>query len=117
MNKIKLGYDGQRRLIIVLFSALPVFLLLLFSYYPLFKMVQYSFTNWNGISPTSESVGWDNYIRIFTTPEYFSVFKVSLYYFFATFVQLGIALYFATVLTFKVKFANLWKGILSSHTY
>lgn len=112
MNKLKLGYDGQRRLIIVLFSALPVFLLLLFSYYPLFKMVQYSFTNWNGISPTSESVGWDNYIRIFTTPEYFSVFKVSLYYFFATFVQLGIALYFATVLTFKVKFANLWKGIL-----
>lgn len=112
MNKLNLSYKAQRRLIIILFSALPVFLLLLFSYYPLYKMISYSFTDWNGLSPTKENVGLENYLKIFTTPEYFSVFKVSLYYFIATFVQLGIALYFATILTFKVKLANLWKGIL-----
>ncbi|MGS2780096.1 carbohydrate ABC transporter permease [Robertmurraya sp. GLU-23] len=112
MNKLELSYKAQRRLIIFLFSAIPVFLLLLFSYYPLVKMIQYSFTDWNGTSPTKNSVGFENYLKIFTNPEYFSVFKVSLYYFVATFVQLGIALYFATILTFKVKFANFWKGVL-----
>ena len=112
MKKLNLSYKAQRRLIIILFSALPVFLLLLFSYYPLIKMLQYSFTDWNGISPTKENVGFANYLKVFTNPEYFSVFKVSLYYFVATFIQLGIALYFATILTFKVKFANFWKGIL-----
>ncbi|OCA86210.1 sugar ABC transporter permease [Pradoshia sp. D12] len=112
MKKINLSYKAQRRIIIFLFSALPVFLLLLFSYYPLVKMLQYSVTDWNGISPTKENVGLANYLKVFTNPEYFSVFKVSLYYFVATFIQLGIALYFATILTFKVKFANFWKGIL-----
>lgn len=112
MNKFELSYKAQRRLIIFLFSAIPVFLLLLFSYYPLVKMVQYSFTDWNGTSPTKNNVGFENYFKVFTNPEYFSVFKVSLYYFVATFVQLGIALYFATILTFKVKFASFWKGVL-----
>lgn len=40
------------------------------------------------------------------------MFKVSLYYFFASFVQLGLALYFATILTFKVRFQNFFKGVL-----
>ncbi|MGC3797874.1 sugar ABC transporter permease, partial [Enterococcus faecium] len=34
------------------------------------------------------------------------------YYFFATFLQLGVALLFASILSFKVKFANFWKGFL-----
>ncbi|MEK6455783.1 carbohydrate ABC transporter permease [Caldifermentibacillus hisashii] len=112
MNKLNLNYKIQRRIIIVLFSALPVFLLLLFSYYPLVKMLQYSLTDWDGLSPSWNNVGLENYIKVFTTPEYFSVFKVSLYYFAATFIQLAIALYFATILSFKVRLANLWKGIL-----
>jgi raffinose/stachyose/melibiose transport system permease protein len=117
MNKLNLSYKAQRRVIIFLFSAIPVFLLLLFSYFPLVKMFQYSFTDWNGISPTKNNVGFENYLKVFTNPDYFSVFKVSLYYFVATFVQLGIALYFATILTFKVKFANFWKGFYFSLTY
>ncbi|NYV65232.1 sugar ABC transporter permease [Bacillus sp. Gen3] len=112
MNKLNLSYKAQRRLIIILFSSLPVGLLLLFSYVPLIKMLQYSFTDWNGISPEKTYEGMKNYLKVFTTPEYFSVFKVSLYYFFATFIQLGVALYFATLLSFKVRLANLWKGIL-----
>lgn len=57
-------------------------------------------------------VGLDNYKTIFTNPDYFSVFKVSLYYFFASFVQLGLALYFATMLSFKVIGKNVFKGLL-----
>ena len=75
-------------------------------------MFQYSLTNWNGYSPNKEFVGLENYKTVLTNPTYFTVFKTSLYYFIATFFQLGIALLFATILSFKVKFANFWKGIL-----
>jgi multiple sugar transport system permease protein len=74
-------------------------------------MFYYSFTDWNGFSD-KEFVGFENYLTIFTDPEYFVVFKVSLYYFFATFVQMGLALYFATILSFNVRFKNFFKGVL-----
>lgn len=40
------------------------------------------------------------------------MFKVSLYYFFTTFIQMALALYFATILSFSVRMKNLFKGIL-----
>ncbi|MDY7222669.1 carbohydrate ABC transporter permease [Halalkalibacterium halodurans] len=107
-----INYKQQKVLIIFLFSLLPVGLLLTFSYLPLINMFIYSFQKWNGISPVKEFVGTDNYVQIFTRPEYFSVFTVSLYYFFATFVQMALALYFATVLSFNVRFKNFFKGAI-----
>lgn len=107
-----LSYKTQRNIIIVSFSIIPLLLLLTFSYYPLYRMFTQSFTDWNGLSPTSNFVGLDNYKTIFTDPNYFSVFRVSIYYFVATFFQMGIALYFATILSFEVKFKNFFKGVL-----
>lgn len=112
MNKFKINQKMEKRLLIFLFTVIPVVLLLVFSYYPLVKMLQYSVSDWNGFSPTSTFVGLDNYKTVLTNPTYFTVFKTSLYYFIATFFQLAIALLFATILSFKVKFANFWKGIL-----
>ncbi|HFI0292137.1 TPA: carbohydrate ABC transporter permease [Streptococcus suis] len=112
MLKMKMSQAAEKRLLIFMFTIIPVLLLLTFSYYPLVKMFQYSLTNWNGYSPNPDFVGLDNYKTILTKPAYFTVFKTSLYYFIATFFQLGIALLFATILSFKVKFANFWKGIL-----
>lgn len=103
---------NEKRLLIILFTIVPVALLLIFTYYPLVKMLQYSFTDWDGFSPTKHNVGLDNYKKVLTDPNYFVVFKTSLYYFLSGFVQLGLALLFATLLSFKVKFANFWKGIL-----
>lgn len=106
-----LSYKAQRILIIIAFSAIPVILLITFAYLPVVNMFYYSFTNWDGFGK-KEFLGLENYITIFTDPEYFSVFKVSLYYFVATFFQMAIALYFATILSFKVKFENFFKGVL-----
>lgn len=107
-----LSYKNQRIAIICLFSLVPIILLLTFAYYPVISMFRYSFTSWNGLSKNMEYVGFENYKTIFTNPEYFSVFKVSLYYFFTTFIQMALALYFATVLSFSVRMKNLFKGIL-----
>ena len=112
MTKSKLSKEWEKRILVFSFTIIPVLLLLVFSYYPLIKMIQYSLTVWNGYSQNSNFVGLDNYKTVLTNPNYFSVFKTSLYYFIATFFQLGIALLFATILSFKVKFANFWKGIL-----
>ncbi|WP_277291394.1 carbohydrate ABC transporter permease [Streptococcus orisratti] len=112
MQKMKISQATEKRLLIFSFTIIPVLLLLTFSYYPLVKMFQYSLTDWNGYSPDSTFVGLDNYVTVLTKPAYFTVFKTSLYYFIATFFQLGIALLFATILSFKVKFANFWKGVL-----
>lgn len=112
MRKIKMSQKMEKRLIIFSFTIIPLLLLLTFSYYPLVKMFQYSLTDWNGYSPESTFVGLDNYKTVLTNPTYFTVFKTSMYYFIATFFQLALALLFATILSFKVKFANFWKGIL-----
>ncbi|WP_125767659.1 carbohydrate ABC transporter permease [Lapidilactobacillus wuchangensis] len=112
MKESRFDYRKQKKLIVVLFTIIPIALLLVFSYYPLLKMIQYSLTDWDGFSPSSHFVGLQNYKTVFTNPTYFSVFRTSLYYFIATFFQLGLALLFATLLSFKVKFANFWKGIL-----
>lgn len=95
-----------------LFLLVPVGLLITFTYVPVLNMFQYSLTDWNGISKDRELVGLENYVRIFSEPEYFEVFFVSLYYFAASFVQMALALYFATVLSFSARFRNLFKGIL-----
>lgn len=95
-----------------LFLAVPLAFLIVFTYVPVVNMFQYSFTTWNGLSPTKTFVGLDNYVELFTRPELFNVLVVSLYYIGASVAQIVLALYFATVLSFKVKFRNLFKGIL-----
>lgn len=95
-----------------LFLALPLLLLVGLTYVPVMNMISYSFTDWNGISKDREVVGAQNYVDIFTRPELFRVFFVSLYYFAASFVQMALALYFAAVLSFSTRFRNLFKGIL-----
>lgn len=95
-----------------LFLAVAVGLLLLLTYWPALNLVYYSFTSWDGFDVTKTLVGFDNYVKVFTEPEIFRVFFVSGYYFLATFVQLGIALYFATLLSFSTRFSNLFRGII-----
>jgi raffinose/stachyose/melibiose transport system permease protein len=95
-----------------LFLAVPLAFLIVFTYLPVANMFGYSFTIWNGLSPTKQFVGLDNYVEVFTRPELFDVLRVSLYYVGASVIQIVLALYFATVLSFKVRFRSLFKGIL-----
>lgn len=95
-----------------LFLVLPVGLLLLLTYLPAANMVGYSFTNWDGLSKTSRNVGFNNYVRIFTDPELFQVFFVSAYYLVGAFVQMALALFFATLLSFKIRAAGFFKGVI-----
>ncbi|NEC53348.1 sugar ABC transporter permease [Actinospica acidiphila] len=95
-----------------LFLAVPLALLLTFTYAPIANMVAYSFTDWDGVSPELNWTGAENYTELLTRSELFEVFLVSGYYLVASVVQIGLALYFATVLSFDVRFRNFFKGVL-----
>lgn len=112
MHPLSLDYKKQKVVIIIAFLIIPLAMLFTFSFLPLLRMLMYSFTDWNGLSKTMENVGWKNYSKVFSDPDYFSVFKVSLYYFGASFVQIALALYFATILSFKLVGRNFFRGAL-----
>jgi multiple sugar transport system permease protein len=95
-----------------LYLLVPLAFLLTFTYVPAVNLIWYSFTSWDGIDQTKGYVGFDNFVAIFTKPQYFAVFFVSLYYIGASIVQLALAMYFATILSFKTRFRGFFKGVL-----
>ncbi len=102
---------GQRILVITLFMFLPIVLLLTFTYIPFGAMINYSFYEMKYVGERV-FVGFDNYIEVFTRDDCFGALKNSLYYMGGAIVQLVIALYLATVLSFKVRAGNLFKGLM-----
>ncbi|GAA3159979.1 sugar ABC transporter permease [Streptomyces virens] len=106
------GLPLPRRLTPWLFLLAPLALLLTFTYAPIANMIAYSFTDWDGVSPELNYTGTGNYTELLTRSELFEVFFVSGYYLVASVVQIVLALYFATVLSFDVRFRNFFKGVL-----
>lgn len=103
---------GAPRITPWFYLLVPLAFLLIFTYIPVVNLFRYSLSSWDGVDPSRPFVGFKNYIELFTRPELFRVFYVSLYYLGASALQIVLALYFATVLSFNVKFRNLFKGIL-----
>jgi multiple sugar transport system permease protein len=108
------GSGGRLRtaLWLVLFLGVPLTLLILLTYVPVANMVLYSFQRWDGISPKRDFIGLDNYVRFFTRPDLYGVLFVSLYYLVGAAVQMALALFLATAMTFKLRFKNLFKGMI-----
>ena len=95
-----------------MFLAVPVAFLIVFTYVPVANLFYYSFTSWDGLSPDKPWVAGGNYVELFTRPALFQVFFVSLFYLVGSVVQIALAIYFAAILSFKVRFRNLFKGII-----
>ena len=95
-----------------LFLAVPLAFLVVFTMIPVVNMFWYSFTTWDGLDPDKKFVGLKNYVTVATRPQLFQVFFVSLYYIAASFVQMALALYFATVLSFRTRLRNVFKGLI-----
>ena len=106
------GHRVLTRLTPWLFLVVPLAFLLTFTYVPVANLLYYGFTNWDGFDPDKQLVGLTNYTELFTRSDLFRVFIVSLYYLAAAVVQVAASLYFATVLSFNVRFRNFFKGVL-----
>lgn len=91
--------------------VVPLILLAVFTYIPFGEMVNFSFYNMKYIG-ARKFVGLKNYAKVFSRDDCFGALKLSLYYMGGSVVQLSLALYLATLLSFKVKGGNLFKGFM-----
>ncbi|MCM1283641.1 MAG: sugar ABC transporter permease [Muribaculaceae bacterium] len=105
---------GQQTLICIAFAVIPLLLLFVFTYLPFGKMIQFSFLKMKYTTPVEKRqfVGWQNYLDVFRRDDCFGALKLSLYYIVGALIQLVIALFLATILSFKVKGGNLFKGFM-----
>lgn len=101
----------QKWLIITAFLIIPLVLLVVFTYMPFTQMFKFSFYDMKYVG-ARKFVGLKNYRKVFTRSDCFGALKLSLYYMGGSVVQLGLALYLATILSFKVKGGNLFKGLM-----
>lgn len=106
--------EGQKAIIIAAFITIPLLLLFVFTYLPFGEMVKFSFYKMKYATPVEKRqfVGWQNYIDVFKRKDCFSALKLSLYYMVGALLQLAIALYLATILSFKTKCSGLFKGLM-----
>ena len=101
----------QQRIVMITFMFFPLLLLFLFTYLPFGEMAAFSFYQMKYVGRRT-FVGWQNYIDVFHRSDIFKALLLSLYYMGGSVVQLVLALYLATVLSFKVKGGNFFKGLM-----
>lgn len=101
----------QRIIVIVTFMIIPLLLLFVFTYLPFGEMISFSFYKMKYIGKKT-FVGLNNYVSVFKRDDCFRALKLSVYYMLGSLVQLTLALYLATILSFKVKGGNIFKGFM-----
>jgi len=106
------SYSAQRKLILIAFLAVPLALLGMFTYYPAVRLLFQSFTDWDGISASSEWLGMDNYKEIFTNPALFGVFLHQIPYVVIGVIQNIVAILFAVILNSKIRGRNAFRVML-----
>lgn len=103
--------DGQKVVVMVTFMVVPLLLLFVFTYLPFGEMFSFSFFDMKYVGER-KFVGLKNYAKVFSRSDCFGALKLSLYYMAGSMVQLALALYLATILSFKVKGGNIFKGFM-----
>lgn len=103
--------DGQKVFVIAAFMIVPLVLLFVFTYLPFAKMFGFSFYDMKYIG-ARKFVALKNYSKVFSRKDCFGALKLSLYYMGGSVVQLVLALYLATILSFKVKGGDIFKGFM-----
>jgi multiple sugar transport system permease protein len=87
-------------------------LLALFSYYPLMKLIQLSFTDWNGMSRDLKYIGIRNYKDIFSQKELFQTFGNNMAYVITALIQQIAGLFLAILLNSNIKMKTTFRAIL-----
>lgn len=98
---------------IFLFLLPAFYMFFIFVFVPLIKGIQISFTNWNGYSQIYNYIGFDNYLKLFSS----DLFKVAmmntlLYGFACTIIQNILGLAYALLVDQKFALRNVVKVII-----
>jgi len=99
----------QRRRFILCALAVPVLLLVCFVVVPAIDLIRMSFTNWDGLSSTSDFIWLDNYIAMFKNADLWQSLKNNAVYFVVHLLTIPVELAFAVLLTSKLRGAKFYK--------
>lgn len=108
----QLSYKAQRYVILFGFLTVPLLLLFTFSVYPALALFYFSLTDWDGLGFDMKWIGLQNYKEIFSQPDIFAVFRTNLYYFFGGLIQTAVALWFAVILSERLRGRYFFRVIL-----
>ena len=89
----------QRKRFILAALAIPVLLLVCFVVVPAFDLIRMSFTDWDGLSASSNFIKLDNYIAMFKNPDLWQSLKNNAVYFVVHLCMIPVELAFAVLLT------------------
>ena len=113
-RKWRKSRQGQQAITVLMFMFIPLLLLFVFTYLPFGEMVKFSFYKMKYATPVDKRVfvGLKNYADVFRRDDCFRALKLSFFYMAGAMLQLVIALYLATILSFKTRGGNFFKGLM-----
>ena len=102
----------QRMLFIAVAMILPTLLLVGFVMVPALDLIRMSFTDWDGLSPTSNFVALENYKDMLHNPDLWQSLRNNAVYFFAHLIMIPVELAFAVLLNSKLRAAGFYKTMV-----
>lgn len=102
----------QRMLFIAVAMILPTLLLVGFVMVPALDLIRMSFTDWDGLSPTSNFVALENYKDMLHNPDLWQSLSNNAVYFFAHLIMIPVELAFAVLLNSKLRAAGFYKTMV-----
>lgn len=101
----------QKNILLVSFLTIPTIMLLSFIIYPAVKLIGISFTDWNGVSPVYNYIGFKNFSDLFTSKELWKTLYANSVYFFLHLILIPVELYIAFLLDRYIKGSEFFKSI------
>ncbi|MDO5417686.1 MAG: sugar ABC transporter permease [Lachnospiraceae bacterium] len=102
----------KKRRFILLSLIVPTLLLICFVVFPAMDLVRMSFTNWDGYSPSSQFIGFDNYVSMFHNADLWQSLRNNAVYFFSHLLMIPVELAFAVLLVSKLRAAKFYKTMV-----
>lgn len=99
----------KKRNFIIMSLIIPTVLLICFVVFPAIDLIRMSFTNWDGMSASSDFIGFENYRTMFHNADLWQSLKNNAVYFAVHLCMIPVELAFAVLLTSKLKAAKFYK--------
>lgn len=108
MNSI----EKKKRNFILISLTVPTILLIAFVVLPAIDLVRMSFTNWDGMSKSSDFIKLDNYITMFKNKDLWQSLKNNAVYFIVHLCTIPVELGFAVLLISKLRGMKFYKTMV-----
>ena len=102
----------KRTHFIILSLVIPMALLIGFVVVPAVDLIRMSFTDWDGMSPSSKFIWLDNYISMFRNADLWQSLKNNAVYFVVHLCMIPVELAFAVLLTSRLRAAKFYKTLV-----